>query len=144
MKNVHFVSPYAYAGLPATEATKVRSKYFLKKIKLAKQLYAKSDGSKKPFYELKCDRLCIALYEFTGVSKEELLDYHKPTHLADIRNIVIAAAVRMRLGSLKSIATYFNRKDHSTVHAAAKKGQTLIKQDSDLKDLYSKLLYSVT
>lgn len=142
--NKDVINPYVYPGLPTKEATKVRNNYFLKKVRAAKQMYANSKGEKKPFYELKMDRLVIALQEFTGISKEELLSYHKVTHLADIRNVVISVAVRLRLGSLKAIATYFNRKDHSTIHVAAKKGHDLIKQDSDLNDLYKKLVYSVT
>lgn len=144
MKNSNFMSAYSYAGLPATDATKVRSNYFLLKVKKAKQLYAKSDGNKKPFYEIKLDRLMIALEEFTGISKEEMRSYYKVRHLADTRNIVIAVAVRLQLGSLQSIANYFNRTCHTSIHTAAKKGHSLIKQDSDLKDLYNKLVYSVS
>lgn len=142
-KKSSFISPYAFAGLPAQEATKARTNYFMQKVRKAKQLYANSGGSKKPFYEIKLDRLVVALEEFTGISKEELLTYNKVRDLADTRNVVIAVAVRMRLGSLKAIATYFNRGDHSTIHVAAKKGHALIKQDLDLNDLYQKLLYSV-
>jgi chromosomal replication initiation ATPase DnaA len=138
------LNPYVFAGLPDQEAAKVRSNYFLKKIKKAKQIYANSNGNKKPFYEVKLDRLVIALEEFTHVTKDELLSMDKPRELADIRNVTIAVAVRLRLGSLKAIATYFKRGDHSTMHAAAKKGQTLIKQDNDLNDLYKKLLYAVS
>jgi chromosomal replication initiation ATPase DnaA len=78
------------------------------------------------------------------VTKDELLSMDKPRELADIRNVTIAVAVRLRLGSLKAIATYFKRGDHSTMHAAAKKGHTLVKQDADLNDLYKKLLYAVS
>jgi chromosomal replication initiation ATPase DnaA len=138
------MSPYSYAGLPDKEATKVRSNYFMQKIRKAKQLYSNSTGNKKPFYEVKLDRLVVALEEFTNVTRAELMAKDKPRELADIRNVVIAVAVRLRLGSLKAIATYFNRGDHSTTHAASKKGQTLIKQDSDLNDLYKKLLYAVS
>lgn len=139
-----FTSPYIYPGLPPADATKVRTNYFMLKVRKAKQLYANSGGAKKPFYEIKLDRLVVALTEFTGISKEELLSYNKVRDLADTRNVVIAVAVRLRLGSLKAIATYFNRGDHSTMHTASKKGHSLIKQDSDLNDLYQKLLYSVT
>lgn len=138
------MSPYTYAGLPDKEAAKVRNTYFMFKIRKAKQLYANSNGSKKPFYEVKLDRLVMALEEFTQITKEELLSKSKPRELADTRNVVIAVAVRLRLGSLKAMATYFNRGDHSTMHTAAKKGHTLIKQDSDLSDLYKKLLFSVS
>lgn len=138
------LSPYTYVGLPDKEAAKVRNTYFMFKIRKAKQLYANSNGSKKPFYEVKLDRLVMALEEFTQITKEELLSKSKPRELADTRNVVIAVAVRLRLGSLKAMATYFNRGDHSTMHTAAKKGHTLIKQDSDLSDLYKKLLFSVS
>jgi chromosomal replication initiation ATPase DnaA len=138
------LSPYTYVGLPDKEAAKVRNTYFMFKIRKAKQLYANSNGSKKPFYEVKLDRLVMALEEFTQITKEELLSKSKPRELADTRNVVIAVAVRLRLGSLKAMATYFNRGDHSTMHTAAKKGHTLIKQDADLNDLYKKLLFSVS
>lgn len=143
-KNIETVSPYAYPGLSSSDASKARNNYFLKKVKQAKQLYANSEGSKKPFYEVKLDRLVIALEEFTNVTKEDLLSYNKVTHLADIRNVVMAVAVRHNLGSLQSIATYFNRICHTTVHTANKKGHLLIKKDSDLNDLYKKLSHSVT
>lgn len=138
------VSPYSYAGLPTETTAKVKTNYFMKKVRQAKQIYANSEGHKRPFYEVKCDRLVIALEEFTGVTKQELLAYNKIRHLAEIRNVVIAVAVRLQLGSLKSIATYFGRGCHSTIYTAARKGQAIIKNDSDLKDLYNKLLYSVT
>jgi chromosomal replication initiation ATPase DnaA len=138
------MSPYTYTGLPEKEATKVRNTYFMLKIRKAKQLFSNSTGSKKPFYEVKLDRLVIALEEFTQITREELLSKDKHRELADTRNIVIAVAVRLRLGSLKAISKYFNRGDHSTMHTAAKKGHSLIKQDSDLHDLYKKLLFAVS
>jgi len=143
-KSIEVVSPYAYAGLSTSDAGKVRNNYFLKKVKQAKQMYANSDGNKKPFHEIKLDRLVIALEEFTNVTKDELLSYNKVYHLADIRNVVMAVAVRLNLGSLQDIANYFNRECHSTIHTAAKKGHLLIKRDPDLNDLYKKLTYSVT
>jgi chromosomal replication initiation ATPase DnaA len=143
-KDNPIISPYAFAGLPSSEATKARTNYFMKKVRQAKQLYANSEGAHKPFYEVKCDRLVIALEQFTGITKEELLAYNKITHLADIRNVVFAVAVRLRLGSLKALATYFNRKCHSSVHYAAEQGHIRIKEDPDLNDLYKKLVHSIT
>lgn len=116
----------------------------MKKMKQAKQKFANSNGQKKPFHEIKLDRLVIALEEFTNVTKEELLSYNKVRPLADVRNIFIAVAVRQNIGGLKDIATYLNRKNHSTVYTAAKKGHYLIKHDNDLSDLYKKLVFVTT
>lgn len=137
-------SAYIYAGLPGKDAARVRTNYFVKKMKQAKQKFANTSGQKKPFHEVKLDRLVIALEEFTNVTKEELLSYSKPRHLADVRNVFIAVAVRQGLGGLKDIARYLNRTNHSTIHTAAKKGHSLIKKDSDLNDLYKKLVFVTT
>jgi chromosomal replication initiation ATPase DnaA len=137
-------SAYVYPGLRTKEATRVRNNYFMQKMKQAKQKFANSNGQKKPFHEVKLDRLVIALEEFTNITKEELLSYDKPRRLADVRNVFIAVAVRQSLGGLKDIASYMNRTNHSTIHTAAKKGHALIKQDSDLNDLYKKLVFVAT
>lgn len=138
------VSACIYPGLKVNDAAKVRNNYFMKKMKQAKQKFANSNGQKKPFHEIKLDRLVIAMEEFTNITKEELLSYNKVRHLADVRNVFIAVAVRQCLGSLKDIATYLNRKNHTTIHTAAKKGHALIKLDSDLSDLYKKLVFVTT
>lgn len=138
------ISAYLFPGLKVKEADKVRSNYFVKKMKQAKQRFANSNGQKKPFHEIKLDRLVIAVEEFTNVTRDELLSYNKIRRLADVRNVVIAVAVRESLGGLKDIATYFNRKNHTTIYTAAKKGHFLIKHDSDLSDLYKKLVFVTT
>lgn len=132
---------YVYPGLQGHHAAKVRNNYFMKKLRQAKQNFANTSGQKKPFHEIKLERLVIALEEFTNVTKEELLSYNKVRPLADVRNVFIAVAVRQNFGGLKDIATFLNRTNHSTIHTAARKGHFLIKQDSDLNDLYKKLVF---
>lgn len=137
-------SAYVYPGLKGKDASKVRNNYFMKKLKQAKQKFANSNGQKKPFHVMKLDRLVVAMEEFTNITKEELLSYNKVRRLADVRNVVISVAVREGFGSLQDIATYFNRINHSTIHTAARRGHALIKQDSDLSDLYKKLVFVTT
>lgn len=137
-------SAYVYPGLKGKDASKVRNNYFMNKLRKAKQKFANSNGQKKPFHVMKLDRLVVAMEEFTNITKEELLSYNKVRRLADVRNVVIAVAVRESLGSLQDIATYFNRINHSTIHTAARKGHTLIKRDPDLSDLYKKLVFVTT
>lgn len=137
-------SAYIYPGLKGKDAARVRNNHFRKKMKQAKQKFANTSGQKKPFHVVKLDRLVIALEEFTNVTREELLSYHKVRPLADVRNVFIAVAVRQGLGGLKDIATYLNRKNHTTIYTAAKKGHALIKQDNDLCDLYKKLVFVTT
>jgi chromosomal replication initiation ATPase DnaA len=134
-------SAYVYPGLKVQDASKVRNNYFMRKMKQAKQKFANSNGQKKPFHEIKLERLIVAMEEFTNVTREELLSYNKVRPLADVRNVFIAVAVRQSLGGLKDIATFLNRKNHTTIHTAAKKGHSLIKQDNDLSDLYKKLVF---
>jgi chromosomal replication initiation ATPase DnaA len=137
-------NPYVFPGLKSKEASRVRNNYFMKKMKQAKQKFANSNGQKKPFHEIKLDRLIVALEEFSNITREELLSYNKVRRLADVRNVFIAVAVRQGVGGLKDIATYLNRKNHTTIHTAAKRGHALIKEDNDLSDLYKKLVFVIT